>query len=349
MCYKISIILPVFNGESSLMNSVNSIINQTIGFSNIELIIVDDKSTDNSKNLINDLASQYDNIIPVYLEDNSGSPGKPRNVGVKNASSDYVMFIDCGDVYSDNICEKFYNIVDEEKVDLVSCVHKIYFDGLTQNSINFLPNLSERIFNPNDYENFFKDTYMWNKIFRKDVIVNNNIHCLEKGFPEDSFFIIDYLFNIDKAIYLKDFYGYSYIIPNSTEDNNSMSRTVDKKKINDYILGFNKIIDLIKKNNNNKVLKLICDGYLLVLISYFAKFKSSFNEKVEIINKIYNLENELDFKINLNQKWAVIINNAILNKNYRRAIFYSNIIFNLQNSSFLKKIYRKRINKKSIF
>ncbi|WP_409197838.1 glycosyltransferase family 2 protein [Methanobrevibacter acididurans] len=349
MSYKISIVMPVYNKEFSLMKTFNSIINQTIGFSNIELIIVDDNSTDNSKMLIKELSTQYENINPIYLNINSGSPGKPRNRGVKIASSDNIMFIDCGDTYSKDICEILYNSMVQKNVDLVSCGVKIYFDGITQDAVNLVGNNKELICNPKKYDNSFKDTSMVNKIFKKKVIINNNIHCLEKGFPEDAYFIIDYLFNISKALYLNDFYGYNYIIPTSDEDTNSMSRTVDKKKILNYILGFYKIIDLINENDNANVLKLLSNGYMLVLISYFAKFQSSNDEKIEILNKIFDLEKYIGVSINLNQKWANMINNAILKKKYKKAILYSRIIFSLQNNSFLKKIYRIKINKKSIY
>ena len=97
--YKVSVIMPVYNAEEYLGNALDSVINQSMGFENIELILVDDKSTDNSRNIIEEYSNIYYNIKPIFLDENSGCPGIPRNVGIKNASSDYIMFIDNDDEY----------------------------------------------------------------------------------------------------------------------------------------------------------------------------------------------------------------------------------------------------------
>ena len=78
--YKISIITPIFNSEKYISRTIDSIINQTIGFQNLELILVDDKSTDNTKYVIENYAQKYDNIMPIYLTENSGTPGHGRNI-----------------------------------------------------------------------------------------------------------------------------------------------------------------------------------------------------------------------------------------------------------------------------
>lgn len=66
--YKISIIIPVFNAEKFLKNTIGGIIKQTIGFKNIELILVDDCSKDKSRDIIQEYANKYDNIKPIFLE-----------------------------------------------------------------------------------------------------------------------------------------------------------------------------------------------------------------------------------------------------------------------------------------
>lgn len=90
MSYKISVIVPVYNAENELSSAIDSIINQSIGFDNIELILVDDASLDNSKNIMVQYAKEYSNIKPIFLEKNSGYPGKPRNIGIKSVNVDYI-------------------------------------------------------------------------------------------------------------------------------------------------------------------------------------------------------------------------------------------------------------------
>lgn len=121
--YKVSVIIPVYNAESSLKNALNSVINQTIGFKNIELILVDDNSNDNSKNIIKCYANKYDNIKAIFLNQNSGSPSKPRNIGIENVTAPYLMFLDNDDEFFKDCCEVLYNSITTNQVDIVNCNH----------------------------------------------------------------------------------------------------------------------------------------------------------------------------------------------------------------------------------
>ena len=94
MEYKVSVIIPVYNAEENLKKTVQSVINQSIGFENIELILVDDASTDTSKKIIEYLSNKYSNIVPYFSKKNHGAPGFGRNIGLKLATSKYVMFLD---------------------------------------------------------------------------------------------------------------------------------------------------------------------------------------------------------------------------------------------------------------
>ena len=107
--YYLTMIIPVFNSDDCLDVAVNSVINQTIGFENIELIIVDDCSTDNTRDMIKDYEEKYPNIKGIFLHKNNGGAGIPRNIGIKDASSKYLMFMDADDEYEKDACEIFYN------------------------------------------------------------------------------------------------------------------------------------------------------------------------------------------------------------------------------------------------
>ena len=79
MDYKVSVIIPVYNAEKYLKNAIESVINQTIGFENIELILVDDNSTDESPKIILDYSEKYENIVSFLSNENHGLPGFGRN------------------------------------------------------------------------------------------------------------------------------------------------------------------------------------------------------------------------------------------------------------------------------
>lgn len=123
MSYKISIIVPVYNVQSTIENCFLSLQNQTIGFENLEIIFVNDCSTDRSYDIINIYTQMYDNIKYFSTEENSGVAGKPRNIGLKHATSDYVMFLDPDDTLTSDACKILYDKIIKSDVDIVSGLH----------------------------------------------------------------------------------------------------------------------------------------------------------------------------------------------------------------------------------
>ena len=116
---KISVIMPVYNAEKYLNKCLDSIINQTIGFNNIELIIINDGSTDNSEKIIKSYQDKYKNIKYIYQQ-NCGQ-ATSRNVGLSKASSEYVTFVDSDDYIDKNMFKKLYNEAIKYKLDIVTC------------------------------------------------------------------------------------------------------------------------------------------------------------------------------------------------------------------------------------
>ena len=121
--YKISIIIPVFNVEDYLENAFNSLLNQTIGFENLEIIFVDDASTDNSPQIIKEYSDMHDNVISIFLYENSGNACHPRNVGMNQSTSDYFMFLDPEEILLTNACELLYDNIVFAGWDMVSGFH----------------------------------------------------------------------------------------------------------------------------------------------------------------------------------------------------------------------------------
>lgn len=109
--YKVSIIMPVYNAEKYLRDSLNSIVNQSIGVENLEVIIVNDASTDSSKEIIDEFAAKYPNFKAIHLKENTGGPFGPRNIAINHVTSEYVMFLDADDTYAENACEALYNAI----------------------------------------------------------------------------------------------------------------------------------------------------------------------------------------------------------------------------------------------
>ncbi|MFS0612100.1 glycosyltransferase family 2 protein [Lederbergia ruris] len=111
--YFVTVITPVYNGEKFLKKSIESVMKQTLGFKNIEYILIDDCSTDRSKEILLDFAKQHENMTVVSLDCHSGSPGRPRNIGMELASSPYIMFLDADDWLDPNGLQVLYEILEE--------------------------------------------------------------------------------------------------------------------------------------------------------------------------------------------------------------------------------------------
>ena len=116
----LTVVVPVFNTEDYLPAVLESIINQTIGLDNIEVILVDDCSTDKSRKIVDDYSKKYESIIGIHLFENSKSPSKPRNIGIRNASANYIIFQDSDDGFTLDACELLHKVAVEEDVDVVT-------------------------------------------------------------------------------------------------------------------------------------------------------------------------------------------------------------------------------------
>lgn len=111
MEYKVSIVIPIYNAEKYLKKCIESIINQTIGFENIQIILVNDGSTDNSKLIIEEFYKKYENIDVIYLQQSHSLGGFARNEGIKKAQGQCLMFLDSDDCLSKEACELMYNMI----------------------------------------------------------------------------------------------------------------------------------------------------------------------------------------------------------------------------------------------
>ncbi len=112
---KITVIIPVYNVEKYLKVAIDATINQT--YKNLEIILVDDGSTDSSGKICDEY-SKIDNRIKVIHQENKGLSGA-RNTGLDNATGKYIMFSDSDDTFEIDACEKLYNSIEETNADYV--------------------------------------------------------------------------------------------------------------------------------------------------------------------------------------------------------------------------------------
>lgn len=310
--YKITVIIPCYNCENTLNRAVNSVINQSFGFENIELILYDDFSTDSTRLLIKNYSEKYENIIPILSNENSGYPGKGRNEGIKKASSEFIMFMDNDDEYDKEICKNLYNEITSQNCDLVSC-NFLNIDEFNKIHINYNYHFGEEIGNKVIFHDkntiYFPCRLVWACIIKKKIILNNNIKFPEDNLSEDVYFLSIYNLYSKKTIYLKEYSGINRYVQH---DSHSNSLTITK--INRQFDVFDMILEKYKL--------LDCDLSLI------------FGDIVDTV--IFNLYHTNSVKENKNSVYPVFerLRNFMTNINY---IHSNNIISNIAIKLILKK------------
>ncbi len=331
MSYKISVIIPIFNAEKYLSHTIETIIGQSLGFENIELILVDDKSTDNSSKIIQEYTNKYDNIVAIFSEVNHGFPGFGRNVGIKKARGEYIMFSDHDDEYCPEICEKLYDLITKEKADIVACNY-IESDDISIHKSKPL-SLSDEItiISPEEVP-YIGDIFIWNKIYDKKVLWENNITFIEDGINEDSLFSIQLYLKPLKIIYLNNYWGYNHILRNSSLSN------FDANKVIALIDSYYPILDIIKQSKKNIDLDRIFNGRVVGPIKR-AILNGKKKDIKSILMKLKVFEVEINFNGEL-PSWINVINKLVLKNHITLATYICIIINKFTKLSFLKKIYR---------
>lgn len=215
----ISIIVPIFNTEKYLERCLNSIINQT--YKNIEVILIDDGSLDNSLKICYKYAN-IDRRVKVIHQQNSG-PSKARNKGLKEVKGEYFICIDSDDWLEKEMIEILYNNLKKNNVDISICNYYINFEtGLQEikNSINekniILTNHKEM------YEYLFSDNmfggYLWNKLIKTSIIKNKDIVLFNEKImiEEDVLFLIEVIKRCSKICYYPKKFLYHYFQRNNS-------------------------------------------------------------------------------------------------------------------------------------
>jgi len=112
----VSVIIPMYNAEKYIFETIESVLNQT--YKNWELIIVDDCSTDRSRDIVKEYIKQDDRIKLIESETNFGGPARPRNIGIEKAKGEFIAFLDADDVWLPEKLEKQLNFIQNTNVDI---------------------------------------------------------------------------------------------------------------------------------------------------------------------------------------------------------------------------------------
>ncbi len=246
---KVSIIIPVYNTAKYLEQCLNSVVSQTL--KDIEIICVDDGSTDNSSTILNTYA-ENDNRIKIITQLNKGQSAA-RNRGIIEASGEYVGFVDSDDYVHTQMYEKLYANASSFDSTITMCSINIHNEKTNKVSQND-PYMTLDLF-PEKFENCtfsFKDTKNflfricvtpWNKIYKTKFLKSNNIFFPENINFEDNVFFYESFMQADKVSLIKE-----PLIFYRRESETSYTFGSDESKKLDFFKVFDKINNFLIAN-----------------------------------------------------------------------------------------------------
>ena len=223
---KVSVIVPVYNVEEYLERCLDSLVNQTL--KDIEIIIVNDGSTDGSKEKIQKYINTYKNI--VYLEKKNGGLSSARNYGIPYAKGEYIGFVDSDDYVELTMYEKMYNKAIEEKSDMVECDFIWEYPNKKREDIG-------KVYSSKKEAIIEARVVAWNKIIKKDIIEKTKITFPEGLRYEDIEFFYKIVPYLDKISFVKETLVH-YVQRESSIANTQNERTGEIFKIWENVLNY---------------------------------------------------------------------------------------------------------------
>jgi len=269
---KISIIIPVYNAENYLHRCFDSILSNN--YNNIEIIPVNDGSKDNSQKVIDEYKSKYPELFNPLTEENQGI-GMARNNGLKQATGEYIMFIDNDDFIDEDYIQKHVNEIKEKDYDIVISGYKRTGD----NNILFQVILDER------YRwTRYISIAPWGKLYKASFLYDNDIKFLKTPIGEDVYFNLQ-ANTLTEKIKIIDYAGYNWYY-NGASVTNTITNKI--KKINIVKLLDTHYGILKEKNSINENNKDLLELYFILLIIQFLQWISIDLSYKDISNN-YNL------------------------------------------------------------
>ena len=290
--HKISVIVPVFNCERYIEKCIYSILEQT--FEDIEIICVDDCSTDSSFDILKKIKRLDDRIVLAHHDKNKGLGGA-RNTGIMLSNSKYIASVDADDYIEKNMLDVLYRSIKENNSCISVCGYKrVSEDGVIldkkifKNKIISSDDLTFDIFNTSN-------PAFWNKLWKKELFVSNNIFFPEKVFYQDLATTPRIYANIKNISFIEEC-PYYYLVRRTSA---TMSNT--PKHIYDYYAVFNILEEFLFENNiyerYKKSFILCIERACRFRIENIMRSEIDFNEKkiyTDALSSIYNYYTQLN-------------------------------------------------------
>ena len=270
---KLSIVAAVYNLEKYLPRCLDALVNQTL--QEIEILCVNDGSTDSAPQIIEGYQKRYPDKIKVFHKENGGE-FTTRNYGLERAIGEYVTFVDTDDYVEPNWAEKLYNVAKENDADLAVCgFERIDLETnkvVATNMTNFGYDVKE--ITPNDDYLLFINPAPWNKVYKREKV--KDLRFLPfRGF-NDTMFLASCYTKMHKIAFVSDVLYHYYL------RYDSQIHTVNKQDVDNLKKYLLEVKDLYVKSNKYEEMKYILDTFAFLHLGTSVMYRVSYDKTVDM-------------------------------------------------------------------
>ena len=264
---KISILIPAYNCEEYIERCIKSILNQD--YDNIEIIVINDGSTDNTQGVIDKLKSENSNIVSVNRE-NKGVC-ETRNELLKLATGEYIMFIDADDWIDEGYIKAYVDNAEGYDI-VVGGFRRPNQDG----KILFEVKLQDEKWSP------YMSTALWSNLYRREFVVKNDLKFVKMNIAEDIHFNL-LAYNLTDKIKIINYVGYNWFV-NTQSISNTTHKDINKIEIFKFLnTSYNDLKNIGAIEKNYEILEYYFTTYILMFLGM-----STAKAKFKVISKEYD-------------------------------------------------------------
>ena len=278
---KISVIIPIYNVGFYLQECVNSVIKQT--YKNLEIILVDDGSTDECPNICDTYAKQYSNVKVVHKQ--NGGLSDARNFGIFNSTGDYLLFLDADDFWKDSTAvQSLVDRINLTHADLLNYSYIKYYEDLKK-YINYFEDMEPLPLDFNKLESiqYLLDNNLYiasacNKLIKKSLFEDGDLYFVKGIYSEDIDWCLRLLIKAESVDFIcENFYCYR-------QRSGSITHTINDKKCHDLTDNILKCFSIV---NNSETLQDILYKYVAYQYgTFFITQAVAENYQSECINEL---------------------------------------------------------------
>lgn len=284
----ITISIPVYNVEKYVEKALLSALNQT--YDNLEILVVDDKGTDNSMEIVKKIVetNTRGEIVKIIEHEQNIGLGATRNTSIENAKGEYLFFMDSDDYISDNCIELLYEAIKKANADMA--VGNFEHFSIKNNS-RFPHKSSEYLFEGKDAYNKFYESesffiQTWNKLYRLSLLRDNSVYCIPSNTNEDIFFSSQLFYTIHKIVTISDITYYYAIGDNNATTSDMRKHIINEKRVCQFIGILKEMNSIYLKRGDINMARYVLDIKALLIRDICLSINTSQKEKIDLLDKI---------------------------------------------------------------